>query len=337
MSVTIIVGGQFGSEAKGKVSLHLARSQAGPTLVFRPGGTNSGHIGTDDAGLQIAFRQLPAAILDPRVRAALPAGSYIDVDLLLKEIERAGLPADTTRLIIHPDASLITEAHKASEVELTKMIGSTGSGTGAAVRARIAGTMTGDIPPLARDEPRLAPWLGDTADALEDALAADIPVIVEGTQGSGLSLTHSGTWPKCTSRDTNAAGLAAECGIAPTLITRIMLICRAHPIRVAGPSGDLPGEIDWAQVSRTAGRPIEEVTTVTQKVRRVARFDPEVVRRAIAINKPTDVVLNHLDYVDGSPDITPAKMAYVQDVESLIGRRIDWLGVDPERIIKKPE
>ena len=337
MTCTIIVGGQYGSEAKGKVSLHLARANPGRTLVFRPGGTNSGHIGTSDAGEQVAFRQLPAAILDGRVRAALPAGALIDVDLLLAEIETAGLPADRSRLVIHPEASLILPEHKDQEADLQARIGSTASGTGKALEARIMATMGGPVPPLARDDPRLAPWLGDTTDALYEAVEAGYPSIIEGTQGSGLSLTQSGNWPKVTSRDTNAATFAAESGVPLTFISRIVLVCRAHPIRVAGPSGPLEDEIDWGEISRSAGRSVEEITTVTRKVRRVARFEPEVVRRAIMINHPTDLVLNHLDYVDGSAEITPAKMDYVREVEAMIGRRVDWLGTSPTGILPRPE
>jgi len=336
MSVSVIVGGQFGSEAKGKVSLHLARQATGHSLVFRPGGTNSGHIGTNDAGEQIAFRQLPAAILEPRTRAVLPAGALIDADLLLAEIEIAGLPRDRSRLVIHPHASLILPEHKLAEADLQARIGSTGSGTGKALEARIMGAITGTPPPLAQDDPRLAPWLGDTNEAFEASLAAGEQIIIEGTQGSGLSLTHSTNWPKCTSRDTNAAGFVAECGIGPTHISRIFLVCRAHPIRVAGPSGDLPGEIDWSEISRSARRDVEERTTVTKKVRRVARFDPEVVRRAIMINHPTDIILNHLDYIDGTEDITPAKLDYVDRIETLIERRIDWLGTSPTGILPRP-
>ena len=101
--------------------------------------------------------------------------------------------------------------------------------------------------------------------------------------------------------------------------------------------GDLPGEIDWDAVSRTAGRTIEERTTVTQNLRRVANFDAAVVLRAIAINNPTDIVLNQLDYIDGTAEITDAKIEYVRDIEARIGRRIDWLGMSPDKIIPRPE
>ena len=42
MSLGIVVGGQYGSEGKGKVAQHLAR-ETGAAAVVRVGGTNSGH------------------------------------------------------------------------------------------------------------------------------------------------------------------------------------------------------------------------------------------------------------------------------------------------------
>ena len=59
-------------------------------------------------------------------------------------------------------------------------------------------------------------------------------VLVEGTQGSGLSVYHSTFYPKATSRDTNAAGFISEVGLSPRLVSEIVLVFRTFPIRVAG-------------------------------------------------------------------------------------------------------
>ena len=125
-------------------------------------------------------------------------------------------------------------------------------------------------------------------------------MVVEGTQGFGLSLLHGGFWPKATSRDTTAAAFLAEAGLSPLDVDDVTLVIRCHPIRVAGNSGPLPGQTSWEHIAAEAGtmEDIQELTTVTAKVRRVGRFDPEIVRRAIQANQPTRIVLNHLDYVD---------------------------------------
>ncbi len=50
MPVTVVVGGQFGSEGKGKVAHWLARELRASTAV-RVGGPNSGHTVVADGGV----------------------------------------------------------------------------------------------------------------------------------------------------------------------------------------------------------------------------------------------------------------------------------------------
>lgn len=162
-------------------------------------------------------------------------------------------------------------------------------------------------------------------------------LVVEGTQGFGLSVIH-GLWPKVTSRDTTAAAVLAECGLSPLDVDDVTLVLRCHPIRVAGASGPLDGETDWPTVAAEAAadRDITELTTVTGNVRRIGRFDADLVRQAVRVNGPTRIVLNHLDYVDWrvrDGAITPTARAFVEDVETRIGARIDWVGVDERRFV----
>ena len=56
MPVTVVVGGQYGSEGKGKVSAILAK-EMDATAVVRCGGPNSGHTVYDDSGRKYVFRQ----------------------------------------------------------------------------------------------------------------------------------------------------------------------------------------------------------------------------------------------------------------------------------------
>src|ERR1700730_6357809 len=125
-------------------------------------------------------------------------------------------------------------------------------------------------------------------------------VIVEGTQGFGLSLLHSPYYPYVTSRDTTAAAALSEAGLSPIDVDRIVLVLRAFPIRVSGNSGPLPQETSWAEISREGqhDHQLTELTTVTRRIRRVAQFDAEIVGLALEANRPTEVVLNHMDYVD---------------------------------------
>jgi adenylosuccinate synthase len=67
MPVTIVVGGQFGSEGKGKTALELVRRQ-GATAAVRVGGTNSGHTAVGADGKTIYFVRYPPLRLTARLR-----------------------------------------------------------------------------------------------------------------------------------------------------------------------------------------------------------------------------------------------------------------------------
>ena len=269
----------------------------------------------------------------------LPAGSLIDVEVLRNEVERIQLSPE--RLIIDPRAFVITQEHVRREQEsrLRSRIGSTLSGTGAAIIDRIqresADNLAGANPYLSRFTK-----LGQAGQFLRRRLAAGDRVVIEGTQGFGLSNIHSNHYPFTTSRDTTAATFVAETGLSPIDVDEIVMVVRAFPIRVAGNSGPLPLEVDWKTVATEAGLPeLVERTTVTNRIRRVARFDPTVVRSAIESNKPTKIVLNHVDYLDPLISQTGYLTGYarreVTRYEEQIGRRFDWIGASPSRLVPR--
>ena len=335
MSVSIVVGGQFGSEGKGKVAHFLAQTR-GAAAVVRVGGSNSGHTAVGADGRAEILRQLPTAALLPDVVCVLAAGSYVDVPLLLQEIARLGLPAK--RLVVDPKAMIIVPSDRDQEVGagLLDRIGSTGSGTGAAVARRIDRNSVDD---LAGAVPELAPYLADTMPYLRRLISERERLIIEGTQGFGLSLLHGPHFPYATSRDTTAAAALSETGLSPLDVDEVLLVVRALPIRVAGNSGPFGAdEIDWDVVA-TEGRhtaSVEERTSVTRRVRRVARFDPELVRRAIAVNRPSALVLNHVDLIDAAAatgEITERAQTFVTKVSETIGRAVDLVGLGPDILV----
>lgn len=330
MPVSIVVGGQYGSEGKGKVAHYLAREK-GASVAIRCGGTNSGHTVIDEKGSAQIFQQLPTAAILPGVKLALSAGTYIDLEILNNEIERACVDAD--RLSIDPFAVIITEHHKRIEKEtrLIDRIGSTGSGTGAAVIARIQRDQ--DLK-FAKDSPDLSGFIADVGQDLRQRLQRGERLILEGTQGFGLSPLHSGMNPYVTSRDTTAAGFLSEVGLSPMDVDEIVMVIRAFPIRVGGASGPLSDEIDWETISREGGhsKRLEERTSVTKTIRRVARFNPSIVSQAISVNNPTHIALNHLDYVSKNSLQGLVIKNFVSDIENKIQRRIDYLGHGPHKL-----
>lgn len=331
MGVSIIVGGQFGSEGKGKVARWFAGENQVSSAV-RVGGINSGHTVVDSEGRAVIFRILPTAAMDRQVTCVLPAGSYLDVGILFREIQLSGI--SPSKVKIHPHAVVITqrEVEMEREMGLSARLGSTGSGTGAAVGLR---AMRDPKLMLAGNVRELKDFICDTGDFLREELIHGHKVLIEGTQGFGLSCLHSPYYPKATSRDTSAAGFLSEAGLSPFDVEHILMVVRSYPIRVSGDSGTLPNETTWEDVTAAAGRqsPIREYTSVSKNLRRVGRFDPDIVLRAIAANRPDRIILNHLDYIPGEPGVLSAKRrAFIDQVQSQLHQKIDYVGLDPATV-----
>ena len=301
MSLWVVVGGQYGSEGKGKVSAFITK-QENIDICVRCGGPNSGHSFVDENGRTIVLRQLSTGFVNPRTRLLIPAGAQIDPAVLQQEIESLKLPPE--RIGIDRNAFIIEEKDREEErrLHLRERLSSTLCGVGAAQARRV---LRSEDARLAKDVSADHSWLGryitDVSDEINTALDAEKKVLIEGTQGFGLSLYHSEHYPKTTSRDTTAAGFLSEVGVSPRLVTEIVVVFRTFPIRVAGDqAGPLEHEITWEDIQRESGYPypIDEWTTVTRKVRRVARFDWDLARKGVQINRPTRLAINGLDYLD---------------------------------------
>jgi adenylosuccinate synthase len=238
------------------------------------------------------------------------------------------------RLKIDGKAVVITSDAKDRErsIGLRSRVGSTLTGTGAAVSQRI--NRESGIT-FAANLSELSSFICNTADFLGEILDQGHRIVAEGSQGFGLSAIHTPYFPYATSRDTTAAGVLSEIGLSPMLVDEIALVIRSYPIRVPGNSGPLPREISWEEVTRRSGSltPLEEFTSVTQARRRVSEFDADIVRRSIRANSPTALFLNHLDYIDvqcrDQQLLTPNALTFVRDLETSIGRKIDYAGVGP--------
>lgn len=330
MSVSIVVGGQYGSEGKGKVACFWAKKIHAEAVV-RVGGSNSGHTVYDKDNKKCIFRMLPTACILNDVTCVLPSGTYIDVPVLLQEVKECKIA--TNRLKIDPYAVIITDENKKNESDLNLeiKIGSTMSGTGAAVIERIKRNKDGSIL-MAKDIPELTPFLTDTKIYLRQLMEKKKNVLIEGTQGYGLSVMHSKEYPYVTSRDTTAAGFLMETGLSPFDVEHIIMVIRAFPIRVGGSSGPLENEINWKTVSIESGSEeyFEELTTVTHKVRRVARFSADLVRQAIRVNQPDVIVMNHIDYIDyynrNNNYLSMKQLEYIKMIEKEIDRKINYCG-----------
>ena len=334
MSVWVVVGGQFGSEGKGKVSA-IITLQEEIDLCIRCGGPNSGHSFENEAGELDLVRQLPTGYVRPQTRLLIPAGGLVDLDVLRAEIDGLGLGPD--RVGVDRNAMIITESDRAHERQLGlgTRLSSTLCGVGSAVARR---ALRGPDVQLAGSVAGADDWLQSfiTDVSGETNLAVDRgkKVLIEGTQGSGLSLYHSPWYPKTTSRETNAAGFVSEVGLSPRLISEIVLVFRTFPIRVAGAqAGPLRDELTWEQLQAESGSPspLHEYTSVTHKLRRLGRFDWQDAQRAFTLNRPTKLALNFVDYLDFE-NRRASKWNELESVAKLFIRQLEDVGA-PVRYI----
>src|SRR6266852_9821655 len=114
MPVTVVVGGQYGSEGKGKACAHLALSGT-VDLMIRCGGPNAGH--TVDLGdRKFELKQIPAGFISSRTRLLVAAGALIAPELLLHEVEQCGL--DPTRLGIDKNAGIVEPSDRIAEASI---------------------------------------------------------------------------------------------------------------------------------------------------------------------------------------------------------------------------
>lgn len=327
--VDVIVGGQYGSEGKGQVAAYLAQEY---DLLVRVGGPNAGHSVYAEPQ-RIIHHHLPSGTTKSQARLLLGPGAVIDRAKLLEEIANCG-GVEVGRLLIDGKATLITDQDRKDEEELVKTIGSTGQGVGAATARRIMARGSSPGPRLARDDPELKGYICDSAEVLERAFTENQRVLLEGTQGTGLSLYH-GEYPWVTSRDTTVSGCLAEAGIPPGRVRRVLLVCRTFPIRVQnaerGHSGPMLRETSLEEIAKRSGKDLDELrqtekTSTTKKKRRIADFDWSLFRKSVQLNAPTDVVLTFADYISAGngkarrlDQLSQETLALIREMERVSG------------------
>ncbi len=341
--VDVLVGGQYGSEGKGNVADYLSPEYK---VLMRVGGLNAGHKVYEEPPYTHISLPCGTRRKTEGQDLLIGPGAVIEPVQLLKEIWECEVEA--ARLIIDERAVVISQEDREwEEQNLKQGIGSTAQGVGKAMARRVTNRFRDErVCKLAKDlGPKfkeLTAYVGSTAERLEKAYARGEKILLEGTQGTGLSIFH-GDYPSVTSRDTTVSGCLSEAGIGPRRVNRIVLVCRTYPIRVGGESGDFSKEIDWETVATRSGIPLEElhgheVGSVSKTQRRVGEFDWEMLRRACHLNSPTDVALTFVDYLDkvnrGAirfDQLTQETIKFIEDVEivagvpcSLIGNRFDY-------------
>lgn len=330
--IDVLVGGQYGSEGKGNIAHFMAPEY---DVLVRVGGPNAGHKVYRFDEEPYTFRQLPSGALGNKdATLVIGAGAVIGLDVLLREISELSISYD--KLLIDPQAMIIN-AHdiRWEEKILKNAIGSTAQGIGRATARKILGRTPGSSVKMAKDIPALKHYLRDTVEFFAGCLSGGKRVMLEGTQGTSLSL-HHGHYPHVTSRATTAAACLAEAGLSPRHVRRIVMVCRTYPIRVGDSvtgqtSGFMSQFIDFAEIAQRSGIKLEELTgaevgSVSHRPRKVAEFDWAQLRKSLLLNGPTDIALTFADYLGVSnrrayryEQLTDQTLRFIEEIEKVSG------------------
>ena len=331
--VDVLIGGQYGSEGKGQIAGYISKEY---DLLVRVGGANAGHKVWEHPK-PFTHHLLPSGTRKSDAKLLIGPGAILDLTVLLDEISECRV--DVERLRIDRRAMIITDQDRPNEEDLVERIGSTGQGVGAATARRIMGRSNDDTL-LAQGVPDLKPYLCNALEVLDATLSHNGRVLLEGTQGTGLSLYH-GTYPYVTSRDTTVSGCLAEAGIPPNKVRKVLMVCRTYPIRVESPeggtSGPLSQELRWTEIARRSDKSAHrlrqaERTSTTNRLRRVGEFDWGLLREAACLNGPTDIALTFTDYLSPAngdamrfEQLDPETISFIHEIECVSSARVSLI------------
>lgn len=321
MPSTVIVGGFFGDEGKGKVVSYLALKD-NPSIVVRGGaGPNAGHTIADGDKIY-KVRMLPSGFLNKSSKVMIGPGVVINPTILLKEIEDFGV---SDRAFVDQRCGIIEETHVERDSMLKNTIGSTGSGTGPANADRAMRTLK-----LAKDIDSLSAYLEDVPTAINQALDENKGVLVEGTQGTYLSLWH-GTYPYVTSKDVTASGICSDIGLGPKKVDEVMVVFKSYVTRVG--AGPLENELASDTISKKGW---SEWGTVTGRQRRAAEFSFSLAKKAIMLNSATQIAITKLDVLFPScahktsyESLDGEAKSFIKNIEDKLGVPVTLIGTGP--------
>jgi len=321
---TVIVGGFFGDEGKGKLTAYLALRDR-PTIVARGGvGPNAGHT-VEMKGKTYSLRMVPSGFVSTESRLLIGPGVLVNPRIVLEEIEVTGTKG---RIGIDRQCAIIEQKHideESRSEHLVKKIGVTKTGVGACNADRVFRSAK-----LAKDIQELSGFLTDVSEEINKALREERHVLLEGSQGTFLSLYH-GTYPYCTSKDVCASAICSDVGIGPTDVDNVIVVFKSFVTRIG--EGPLEGQLTEEEAQR---RGWQEYGTVTRRPRRAAPFNFELARRAVRLNGATQAAITKIDVVFPEAiglkrfeDLPRTAKEFVGEVEKSIAIPITLIGTGP--------
>jgi len=324
MGCCVVVGGAYGDEGKGKIISYLALKQ-NPTVAVRGGvGPNAGHTVLYH-GKVMKLRMLPCAVVNGKTALLLGAGVLVDPEVFLKEVAETN---SNFRTKVDRNCAIIEKRHSEMDKEgrLKEIIGTTGTGTGPANSDRVL--RSGKI---ALNEPILHDYVENVSVEVNSALDRKEFVLIEGTQGTLLSLYH-GDYPYVTSKDVSASGICSDVGIGPKRVDDVLVVFKSYLTRVG--SGALEGELTPEE---TVKRGWQEYGSVTGRLRRAAPFNFELAKESVVLNSATQIGITKLDslfpessHLREYDRLPHAAKAFVDKIEAELGTPVVYIGTGPD-------
>jgi adenylosuccinate synthase len=362
MTVTAVIGSQWGDEGKGKAVDFLAE-QADYVARFN-GGNNAGHTVINEFGT-FKIHLVPSGIFARNTTALIGGGVVIDPAVLIEEIEtlnQAGVGVDG-RLWVSPRSHVIMPYHKILDglYEEAKGAGATGTtrrGIGPVfadkvsyngirwsdfasdafekrlkvqleLKNKIITALGGEA--LKYEEVRetyrgyyekLKPYIKELFPIVQAGLKANKHFLLEQAMGTFLD-TDWGTYPFVTASTTIPSAASAGLGIPPRYITDVVGVTKAYTTRVG--AGPMPTEIHDTN-SKAYGK-FGEVAATTGRIRRVGWLDLELVRTAVELSGVTELCLTKLDVLSGLEEIQVC-VNYKLDGKAVRYAEVDAYGLE---------
>lgn len=335
MTVTAIVGANWGDEGKGKMTDALAAKSS--YVVRYQGGSNAGHTIINSYG-KFALHMLPSGVFYPEITNVIGPGTALDIDVLLRERDELlarGVPEP--RIRISERAQVVLSIHRLfDELEEERLgahgFGSTKRGIAPFYADKYAklGVQVADL----YDEERLLQRLGqslaaknvlleqlygrkpiDPRELLHELLdqakklrpyVCDTSKLLHEAYRNGESILlegqlgalrdpDHGIYPYSTSSSTLAGFAPVGAGLPPYAITRIIAVVKSYSSCVG--AGPFVSELTGAEADelRRLGGDAGEFGATTGRPRRMGWFDAVATRYGCMLQGATEAALTNLD------------------------------------------
>ena len=355
MSVTAVLGAQWGDEGKGKIVDYLALS-ADMVIRFQ-GGDNAGHTVVNEFG-EFKLHLIPSGIFNRNTKCLVGTGVVVNPVSLLKEmdtLEASNISVDN--LLISDKAHILMPYHvqmdKAEESVRSRKIGTTLRGIGPAYSDKVArwgmqiseiynkdrfvektrervlrsnlilehvyGYEKVDLDDVIEEVwpscVRLKPHLVDALELVQSSMKRDERILLEGQLGAMKDLDW-GTYPFVTSSNPISGGASMGAGVPPSMIKDVVGVVKAYSTSVG--EGPMPSEL-FDDIGELICKNGAEFGATTGRKRRCGWFDVVAVRYGNFLNGFTQLAVTKLDVLSG---IGPLKICTGYEIETPEGKKV---------------